>query len=74
MSELSQLIAEQVVALNEQRRLGMDFMREEAARDVRILLACYDRAIKDPDVKIPTALHMAVELLREKYAPRHAEP
>lgn len=69
MSELGALIVEQASAMNDQRRLGMDFMREEAKRDFRSVIEAYERALLDANSRIPTMLHIAIEQLRKKYAP-----
>lgn len=68
MSALADMLFQQARDLNEQRRLGMDFMREEARRDFASLVSAYERAKLDPNAKIPTMLYLAIENLKQKYA------
>lgn len=46
---------------NEAGTVAAAFKAQDAARAV---VAAYDRALNDPQAKIPTALHMAIEAAR----------
>lgn len=67
-SDLGRLLLEQQLALHQQRTLGMEHGHTQAALDMQPLFLAYDRAVLDPNSRIPTGLHLAVETLRRKYA------
>ena len=69
MTELGALMLQQIHALNQQLRTGLDYGHQHAAQDMRALFEAYHRALLNPDAKIPTTLHLAIEELRKKYAP-----
>lgn len=67
-SDLGRLLFEQANQLTRQRQLGMEHGHAHAARDLKALFLAYDRAQLDPNTRIPTMLHLAIEALRKKYA------
>lgn len=50
-------------AVAQARALGKSIQHDAK---IRSLNACYRRALKDPETKIPTYLHAALEALREE--------
>ncbi len=68
LSDLGRMMFEQVNAMNNQFSRGMEATREQLRIELKTLFAAYDRACLDPDAKIPTRLHMAMESLRKRYA------
>jgi hypothetical protein len=67
MDDLGRFLFDQANMMNERLAAGIKVARQEARNDIQIMLAVYDRALRDPDAKIPTSLHLAIETLRQKY-------
>lgn len=65
--DLGRLLFAHANELNERFHAGMKAAQQTARHDVRQLIACYDRVMRDPDARIPTSLHHAIEQLRQKY-------
>ncbi len=68
MSDLGRYLFEQANLMNESMRNGLTIGRQHAEQDLKSLFVAYDRAKNDPNARIPTTLHIAIENLRQKYA------
>ena len=69
LSDLGRMLFEQANAMNNQFVRGMEATREQLTIELKTLFEAYDRACLDPNAKIPTRLHLALEDLRKRYAP-----
>jgi hypothetical protein len=64
---MTEALAEQITnAMSRVVKYGLEAGKQIERQKVEAVLMAYDRALQNPDAKIPTYLHMALESLRTK--------